>query len=144
MGMGSLNNNFKSRRSGDKFISEINVTPLVDVMLVLLIIFIITSPMLVAGVEVDLPKANASPVAGQDEPLSISIKSDGSIYVMDTRVLRKDLVAKLDAITKQNKETRLFIRGDTKANYGSIIEVMGYITDSGFNKVALITNVQDE
>lgn len=135
-------NTRSSRRRNSRVISEINVTPLVDVMLVLLIIFMVTSPMLVAGVEVDLPQASSQPVAGQDEPLSLTIKSDGSVYLMDSRVLRKDLISKLNAITKQKRDTRIFIRGDKKTSYGSIIDVMSYITDAGFNKVALITNSQ--
>jgi len=127
-----------------KLISEINVTPLVDVMLVLLIIFMITSPMLVAGVNVDLPQTQSAPLSGQDEPLTISIDKNGMVYILETPVDRKDLAAKLMAITKTKMDTRIFVRGDKSVSYGDIVDVVSEINAAGFTKVALITQVKND
>ena len=120
--------------------SEINITPMVDVMLVLLIIFMVAAPMMTSGVTVDLPKASSSPVAGQDEPLAISVTATGKIYIQKTPVLLKELQAKLSAITGQKKDTRIFVRGDKNVDYGKMMEVVGEINAAGFGKVALITD----
>ncbi len=125
-----------------KLISEINVTPLVDVMLVLLIIFMITSPMLVAGVNVDLPQTQATPLSGQDEPLTISIDKKGVVYIMETPVERKNLADKLMAITGAKHDQRIFVRGDAAVSYGDIVDVVSEIQSAGFTKVALITQVK--
>lgn len=122
-------------------VSEINVTPLVDVMLVLLIIFMVTSPMLVAGVSVDLPSASASPISGQDEPLSITVDAKGRVYIQDTRIPQDQLIPKLSAITKEKFDTRIFVRGDKHVNYGKVIEVVGGINSAGFTRVALVTEI---
>ncbi len=120
--------------------SEINITPMVDVMLVLLIIFMVAAPMMTSGVTVDLPKANSSPLAGQDEPLTVSVKVTGKIYIQETPVPLKELQAKLSAITGQKKDTRIFVRGDKNVDYGKMMEVVGEINAAGFGKVALITD----
>jgi biopolymer transport protein TolR len=123
----------------DRF-SEINITPMVDVMLVLLIIFMVAAPMMTSGVTVDLPKASSSPVAGQDEPLAVSVTATGKIYIQKTLVPLKELQAKLTAITGQKKETRIFVRGDKNVDYGKMMQVVGEINAAGFGKVALITD----
>jgi biopolymer transport protein TolR len=133
----------REKRGGKlKIMSEINVTPLVDVMLVLLIIFMVTSPMMVAGVNVDLPQTSAAPLAGQDEPLTISIDKKGIVYILETPVERENLGAKLSAITKAKMDTRIFVRGDKSVSYGDIVDVVSEITMAGFTKVALITQVK--
>ena len=119
-------------------LAEINVTPMVDVMLVLLIIFMVTAPLMTSGVSVDLPKTNAQPLNSDSEPLTVSIKADGSIFLQEQAVDVGDLVAKLQAIAKNNPERRIFVRGDKDLAYGRIMEVMGTITQGGFTKVALL------
>ncbi|ABI62002.1 TolR protein [Granulibacter bethesdensis] len=118
--------------------AEINVTPLVDVMLVLLIVFMVTAPMLTSGVNVDLPKTNAAPVNQDNTPLTVSIKPDGSVYFQNDQVQLPELVAKLQAVAQDNKDRRIFVRGDKDVNYGTVMQVMGTITQGGFTKVALL------
>ena len=104
--------------------SEINVTPFVDVMLVLLVIFMITAPLLTVGVEVDLPQTGSPPLAGDDEPLAITITRDGTAYLQETEVTLEDLIPKLKAITERRPDVRIFIRGDREIAYGRVMEVM--------------------
>lgn len=122
-------------------VAEINVTPMVDVMLVLLIIFMVTSPLMVAGVSVDLPETSAAPVTGQDEPLSVTVDAKGHVYIQETKIKKRDLVAKLKAITAEKKDTRIFVRGDKNIDYGKVMDVVGDINAAGFNKVALLTEI---
>jgi len=130
------------RRSGRaQPFAEINITPMVDVMLVLLVIFMVAAPMMTSGVTVDLPKSSASPVSGQDEPLAVSITADGKIYIQKTLVPLKDLQTKLKPIAAAKKDTRIFVRGDKSVDYGKIMQVVGEINAAGFTKVALITDV---
>lgn len=119
---------------------DINMTPFIDVMLVLLIIFMVAAPMMTAGVQVELPKTKSSALGGNDTPLNISIKSDGSVYVQNTPTPVNELGAKLQAILGEKKETRIFLRGDTSIDYGQVMRVMGEINGAGFLKVALITD----
>jgi biopolymer transport protein TolR len=121
-----------------KPLSEINVTPLVDVMLVLLIIFMVTAPLMTSGVSVDLPKTSAQPLNSDAEPLTVSIDANSNIFLQDQPVELTDLVAKLQAIAENNPERRIFVRGDKGIAYGRIMEVMGTITQGGFTKVALL------
>ena len=121
--------------------SEINVTPLVDVMLVLLIVFMITAPLLTVGVPVDLPRTAASRMVGQDEPLVVTIDGEGEIFIQNTRITMERLVPRLDAITRAKKDTRIFVRGDRKLAYGKVMEVMGSLNLAGFNRVALLTRL---
>ena len=114
---------------------------MVDVMLVLLVIFMVTAPMMTSGVTVDLPESKASPIAGQDEPLTVSVTADGSIYIQKLLVPIKDLQEKLKSITGEKKDTRIFVRGDKTIDYGKIMQVAGEINGAGFGKVALITDV---
>jgi biopolymer transport protein TolR len=121
--------------------SEINVTPFVDVMLVLLIVFMVTAPLLTVGVPVDLPKTRA-PALGQDrEPLSITIKRDGTIFLQNEQIPEESLVDKLTAIAANGYNQRIFVRGDTQANYGKVMEVMGVLAAAGFTHIGLVTDV---
>ena len=133
--------NERTRRQGRATapMSEINVTPMVDVMLVLLIIFMVTAPLLTVGVQVDLPKTKASIIRGEDEPLAITVKADGQLYLQETKIELNGLLPRLTAITGNNPEVRIFVRGDSSVNYGRVMEVMGAINAAGYRKVALIT-----
>ena len=129
-------------RKRRKLMNEINVTPMVDVMLVLLIIFMITSPMLVAGIEVDLPKTESAPISGSFKPLVISIDKNEQLYLFETMISKDTLIDKLKEITKENKDTRIFVKGDKSISYGVIVETMSRIQSAGFTKVALISDIK--
>lgn len=120
--------------------AEINVTPMVDVMLVLLIIFMVAAPMLTVGVPVDLPKTQASAMQGDNEPLSISINANGQIYLQDTAVTPEEIVPRLTAISKNGYDQRIFVRADKQIDYGRVMDVMGRINAAGFTKVGLVTD----
>ena len=121
--------------------AEINVTPFVDVMLVLLIVFMVTAPLLTVGVPVDLPKTRA-PALGQDkEPLSVTIAKDGKIYLQKQVVGADALVAKLQAISQNGYDQRIFVRGDKTVDYGRVMEVMGMLSQAGFTHIGLVTDV---
>ena len=122
--------------------SEINVTPMVDVMLVLLIVFMVTAPLLTVGVQIDLPKTKAKILQGQDEPLAITIDAQGQVYLQDTEIDIEGLVPRLRAITDNNPNVRIFVRGDASVNYGRVMEVMGTVNAAGYKKVALVTQQQ--
>lgn len=130
-------------RQSTQPISEINVTPFVDVMLVLLVIFMVTAPLLTVGVQVDLPKTKAAVISGEDEPLSVSVDAGGNIFIQDTEVNLETLVPRLTAITGKNPDVRIFVRGDRAVNYGRVMLVMGRINAAGYKKVALITSLGD-
>ena len=119
--------------------SEINVTPFVDVMLVLLVVFMITAPLLTVGVPIDLPKTAASNLQSSEEPLTVSINDKGKIYLQKTLVKQEELVARMLAISENLTSRRIFVRGDRLVNYGTVMEVMGSLNAAGFNKVALVT-----
>jgi biopolymer transport protein TolR len=129
-----------SGRGRYKPLAEINVTPLVDVMLVLLIIFMVTAPLMSTAVNVDLPKTTASPVNNDSEPLNVSVNAAGQVYLQDEAIELTDLVAKLTAIAKEQKDRRIFVRGDKGNTYGRMLEVMGVIIQGGFTKVSLLTD----
>ncbi|MBN8827166.1 MAG: protein TolR [Sphingobacteriia bacterium] len=131
----------KKKRKHGELVSNINVTPFVDVMLVLLIIFMVTSPMLVSGVNVDLPETGESPIVGDDEPLSVTVDKEGSVYIQDSRVPFDELTTKLLAITKEKKDARIFVRGDKTVDYGRVMETVSAINNAGFTKVALVTQI---
>ena len=132
----------KSERRSKNVMSEINVTPFVDVMLVLLIVFMVTAPMLTVGVPVNLPESEADSLPDDREPLTVSINSKGEVFVQDTKVAFNELVAKLLAISKNRTDTRIYVRGDKNINYGRVMEVMGNLAGSGFTKVALISQTK--
>ena len=127
------------RNIKSKPFSEINVTPFVDVMLVLLIIFMVTAPLLTVGVQVDLPESNADSLQADNEPLELIISKDGSIYIQETEINIKELIPKLIAITDNRLDTKIYVRGDEIINYGKVMRVLGELSGSGFSKVALIT-----
>ncbi|MBF0354381.1 MAG: protein TolR [Alphaproteobacteria bacterium] len=125
-------------RQRHRAMSDINVTPMVDVMLVLLVIFMVTAPLLTVGVQVDLPKTSAGPLTGDDEPLTVSIRADNDVYLQETKIDQDALVPRLEAVSKAKKEQRIFVRADKAIPYGRVMEVMGLINAAGFNKVALV------
>jgi len=137
---GGLQPAAKGRRTGRRRpLAEINVTPFVDVMLVLLIVFMVTAPLLTTGVPVDLPKTKAQALSQDREPLSVTIKKDGRIYLQNTPVPADELVAKLTAISENGYDQRVFVRGDTSVQYGRVMEVMGMLNSAGFTRIGLVT-----
>ena len=127
-------------RRGKRYqpMSEINVTPFVDVMLVLLVVFMVTAPLLTVGVPVDLPEANAQALAQPSEPLVISVDEQGAVFIRDDPTADEILVSRLVEITGNDPQTRIFIRGDRAIDYGRVMEVMGQVNSAGFTRVALI------
>jgi biopolymer transport protein TolR len=120
--------------------SDINVTPFIDVMLVLLIVFMVTAPLLSAGIPVDLPKTEAAAVSEKDDkPLEVALNKKGDIYIGETKVTAQELLIKLAAITGDDKERRVFIKADQGLSYGKVMEILGSINKAGYRKVALIT-----
>ncbi len=125
-------------------ITDINVTPFVDVMLVLLIVFMVTAPLLTVGVPVDLPKQSSEVINQPEEPLVVSVQKDGRVWLMQTQIELVQLVPRLLAITANKHDTQIYLRGDQAINYGRVMEVMGALTSAGFTKVALITELPKE
>jgi biopolymer transport protein TolR len=128
------------RRRRGRVMSEINVTPFVDVMLVLLIVFMVTAPLLTVGVPVDLPKTKAQALGQDREPLSVSVRRDGRIFLQNTPVAEDDLVARLTAISGNGYDQRIFVRGDKSVDYGRVMEVMALISAAGFTHIGLVTD----
>ena len=128
-----------TRNTRSKPFSEINVTPFVDVMLVLLIIFMVTAPLLTVGVQVDLPETNADTLQSDNEPLEVTIDAKGNIFIQETEIGISELVPKMKAITENRFDTKIYVRGDEAIDYGQIMMVLGELSGSGFTKVALIT-----
>ncbi len=135
----NLNNSNRSRRRRYTQMSEINVTPFVDVMLVLLIVFMVTAPLLTVGIPVDLPKVKANALTDQKDPIEITINLEGEIFIGETLVQFENLIPRINAITEQNTEARIYIRGDRVVSYGRVMEIMSIINSAGYIKVALIT-----
>ncbi|HZL60067.1 MAG TPA: protein TolR [Stellaceae bacterium] len=139
--------NFTSTRDGlgkparYRPMSDINVTPMVDVMLVLLVIFMITAPLLTVGVPVDLPQTRAPSINDPKEPLVISIDSKGDVYLQNSKIEASDLGARLIAITNNNPNASIYVRGDKAIDYGRVMQVMGIVSSAGFNKVSLIAEL---
>jgi biopolymer transport protein TolR len=139
--------NFNSKKKGasrrnQNFSANINITPLVDVMLVLLIIFMVTAPMMTVGVKVDLPKTQAAQISDQTEPLVVSIDHNGQVFLQETPISLDLLIPRLKAITGNNQDAKIYIRGDQSLSYGKIMETMGAIAASGFKKVSLIAELK--
>lgn len=132
-------------RSGRNYqpMAEINVTPLVDVMLVLLIIFMVTAPLLTVGVPIDLPKTEAKQLEGDKEPLTISVTKGGEVFLQETKMPLDEIVPKLVAITNSGYNERIFVRGDRGTDYGTVMKVMGTIAAAGFRRIALVTELED-
>jgi len=144
-----VRNGGKGRRR-NRIMAEINVTPMVDVMLVLLIIFMVTAPLLTSGVNVDLPKTSASPLNSSDKPITVTIDAQGKIYLQDqtSPIDASDLVTKLQALTtttggQQNNDQRIYVRADKSISYGQVLQVMGTISQGGFTKVSLLADQPD-
>ena len=134
----------RRRRGGRRHrpMSDINMTPFIDVMLVLLIIFMVAAPMLTTGVQLDLPQTGAAALNVDKQPLIVSIKADGKLYLMETETTLAELVPKLQAIAKTGPEERIFVRGDKTIAYGKVAEVMAALTAAGYKKVALVNEPQ--
>lgn len=125
-------------------ISEINVTPFVDVMLVLLIIFMVSAPLLTVGVPIDLPESAAKQLNSETEPITISINPEGKVYLQETELTMDELVPKLSAIAKNGYEERIYVRGDRETSYGTIMRVMGRINQAGFKNIGLVSLQEQE
>ncbi len=118
--------------------AEINVTPLVDVMLVLLIIFMVTAPMITSSVQVNLPQANAKPASADSKPITVTVDSKGNVFLNNTQIPLSNLVSTLQEAAKNNADQRIFIRGDKQVDYGTMLQVMADIVQGGFTKVSLL------
>ena len=134
----------KRRHRRRAVMSEINVTPMVDVMLVLLIIFMVSAPLLTVGVPIDLPQTQAKSLDQDKEPLTVSVKLDGEVFLQNTEIKVDELVPKLQAITQARGglDERIYVRGDRKVDYGTVMRVMGRLSAAGFRRVALVTEVE--
>jgi biopolymer transport protein TolR len=134
----------KRRHRRRPVMSEINVTPMVDVMLVLLIIFMVSAPLLTVGVPIDLPQTQAKSLDQDKEPLTVSVKVDGEVFLQNSEIKVDELVAKLQAITQARGglDERIYVRGDRKVDYGTVMRVMGRLSAAGFRRVALVTEVE--
>jgi biopolymer transport protein TolR len=132
----------KGRRRG--VMSEINVTPFVDVMLVLLIVFMVSAPLLTVGVPLDLPQSQAKSLDQDREPLTISVNVQGQVFLQNSEIKLEDLVQKLKAITdaRGGQDERIYVRGDKKVDYGAMMRVMGRLSAAGYHRVALVTEVE--
>jgi biopolymer transport protein TolR len=139
---GSAGGGRRGRRSA--VMAEINVTPMVDVMLVLLIIFMVSAPLLTVGVPLDLPQTQAKSLNNDKEPLTLSVNVKGEVFLNDTAIAVGDLVPKLKAVTEARNglDERIFVRGDKKVDYGTVMKVMGRLSAAGFKRVALVTEVE--
>src|SRR5499433_3290228 len=136
----------RRRRGRKPVMAEINVTPMVDVMLVLLIIFMVSAPLLTVGVPLDLPQTQAKSLDQDKEPLTVSVNQSGQVYLQNTEIAVEELVAKLKAITEARggAEERIFVRGDRQVDYGTVMKVMGRISAAGFRRVALVTESEQQ
>jgi biopolymer transport protein TolR len=135
------------RRRRRPVMSEINVTPFVDVMLVLLIVFMVSAPLLTVGVPIDLPQSQAKALPQDNEPLTVSVSVDGKLFLQDQPIAIADLITKLKAIIDArhgNPDETIYVRGDRKVDYGTMMRVMGRISGAGYHKVALVTNVEQD
>lgn len=130
-----------SGRSRYRPMSDINVTPFVDVMLVLLIVFMVTAPLLTVGVPVDLPETKAASLNDAEEPLVLTVDQEGKVYIQETGIELENLVPRLRAVTGNNPDVRIFVRGDSRIAYGRVMEIMGTVSAAGFNKVALLAKL---
>ena len=134
----------RRRRSSYQPMSEINVTPFVDVMLVLLIVFMVAAPLLTVGVPIELPETAAKPLQGDNEPLTVSVTPEGKVFLQETEIDLDTLAPKLIAIAKNGYEERIFVRGDKNVGYGSVMKVMGVLNQAGFKKIGLVTDIEQD
>jgi biopolymer transport protein TolR len=139
-GSGAAGGRRGSRRSYRRLNSEINVTPFVDVMLVLLIVFMVAAPLLTVGVPIELPETQAGPMQGDSEPLTVTVAANGKVFLQETEVDLDALVPKLQAIAENGYDERIFVRGDKSVGYGEVMQVMGALNAAGFRKIGLVTD----
>jgi biopolymer transport protein TolR len=134
----------RRRHTRKPVMAEINVTPMVDVMLVLLIIFMVSAPLLTVGVQIDLPQTQAKSLSQDKEPLTVTVNTKGEVYLMNSEIKVEELIAKLKAITEARggADERIYVRGDKNVNYGTVMRVMGRLSAAGFRRVALVTEVE--
>jgi biopolymer transport protein TolR len=132
----------RKRRSAYTPMHEINVTPFVDVMLVLLIVFMVTAPLLTVGVPIELPETQANPIQGDSEPLTVTVAPDGLVYLQETEIELDTLAPKLIAIASEGYDQRIFVRGDRSVGYGDVMKVMGVLNKAGFRRIALVTETE--
>ncbi|HEY8384489.1 MAG TPA: biopolymer transporter ExbD [Microvirga sp.] len=137
MGQGGGRRRRRARRSGA--INEINMTPFIDVMLVLLIIFMVAAPLMTVGVPLDLPQTKAAPLNVDAKPVTLSIKADGQVFLGEASLRDEEIVGKIASEAKQGFEERIFVRGDKKVDYGRVAQVMSLVTGAGYKRVALVT-----
>jgi biopolymer transport protein TolR len=149
MAMNMVAGGGRGRRQRRAVMAEINVTPMVDVMLVLLIVFMVSAPLLTVGVPIDLPKSQAKSLdQDQKEPLTVSVKLDGKVFLQNTEISIDELAPKLKAIVEARgsanggADERIFVRGDSKIDYGTVLRVMARLTSAGFRRVALVSDVE--
>jgi biopolymer transport protein TolR len=133
----------RNSRNKNKSMSQINVTPFVDVMLVLLIVFMITAPLLTVGVTVDLPKTKASQLSAKGDPIVISIKQNGDLFIQERIIDTLQLLPRLETISSGNKNLRIYVRGDKNVPYGIVLNTIAKIKSSGFKKVALVAKLKE-
>ncbi|MEO0398170.1 MAG: protein TolR [Pseudomonadota bacterium] len=136
----SLSGGRSSGRTRVRPMAEINVTPLVDVMLVLLIVFMVAAPLLTVGISVDLPETSAQPIQDTGEPLTVTITSEGTVFVQETETPIENLVARLEAIAVAGYDQKIYIRGDQQRSYGEVMKVMGLINSAGFRSIGLVSD----
>lgn len=134
----------RGRRGRNKLVSEINVTPFVDVMLVLLIIFMVAAPLLTVGVPIDLPETQAKALNSDTQPITVSVDSEGKVFLQETEIPLDEVVAKLEAIATTGYDERIYVRGDTNADYGTVMKVMARISAAGFKNLGLVTLQEQE
>ena len=139
----NLKFHLKKNKIINKSFSQINVTPFVDVMLVLLIVFMITAPLLTVGVKVDLPKTKASQLNQKGDPLVISVKKNGNVYIQDRKIEISKIIPQLKAISENNKNIRVFVKGDKNANYGYVLDVIARVRSAGYSKAALVAKLKN-
>ena len=132
----------RGRGGRTKPMSEINVTPMVDVMLVLLIIFMVAAPLMTVGVPIELPQTQARQMNTEREPITISVTNEGAVFLGDQPVLLADLIARVNEQATNGTEDRVYVRGDLAANYGAVMQVMGALSGAGYAKIGLITEQQ--
>jgi biopolymer transport protein TolR len=134
----------RGRRGGNRPMSDINVTPMVDVMLVLLIVFMVAAPLMTVGVPIDLPETQARQMNTEAKPITVSVTPDGQIFLGDEPVSETDLVTKVAAVAVNGTEDRIYVRGDSGANYGAVMKVMGTLSGAGYSKIGLITDQEQK
>jgi biopolymer transport protein TolR len=142
MGANLSGGNGRQRRQRRQMMSEINVTPFVDVMLVLLIVFMVAAPLLTVGVPIDLPESQAKSIDQDKEPLTVSVNGKGQVFLQNTEIKVEELVPKLKAIGKGGTDERIYVRGDRSVDYGTVMRVMGRLSAAGYRRVALVTEVE--